>query len=213
MKRVEFNTLEGLKLFYTLQGKTVCVIGGYDAISAEMAEAADVVVRINQHWRRQGGRIDGMYMATCDPFTPPAKPPIFMAYRITGVYMRQYQLYCIEHGVIQVPFQNELYAGVSPLGPEYEWTNVLNKRIGAKPFTGMLAIAHLLSFPVKAVYVTGMDFYQKCQGFETLETLDGGTIRKRDAHVLDPQMAWLKQLAAEDARLYIDRDLWDSLPS
>lgn len=218
------NTLEHMQLYEFLYDKSVVLIGGKDNYDENIINSADVVVRVNQHVLRQGGRCEGLYVATCDPcrLSELETPPVFMAWRISGVYAQEYREYALRNRLLRIPYQNERYGKVSPHGPEYEWTNIFGHELNAKPFTGVLAIKHLCSFPIRTLYVTGMDMHTGLEsrkpdenGEQTRRYSDVGIvgrhILKRGPHEIYPQLYWLDAYAEYDKRLVLCDDLREAL--
>ena len=216
-----------VKLYEFLYGRSVVLVGGKDNYDENILNSADVVVRVNQHWVRQGGRCEGLYCAACDPLTLDLFkfPPVFMCYRVTGMYARHYQEYCLKHRLITVPYQNERYDGASPYGAEFEWTNIFGHEANCKPFTGTLAIRHLASFPIRSLYITGMDFHihsfdldennEQTKVVEVHER-EGEEIvtRKvlaRGPHMIQPQIDWLRRYMKCDKRISVDLTLKEVL--
>ncbi|MCK9496596.1 MAG: glycosyltransferase family 29 protein [Dehalococcoidia bacterium] len=96
----------------------------------------------------------------------------------------------------------------------------IRRATATNPNTGTLAIAHLLTFPIASLHVTGFDFYATGYyvgygGFTEEQAAKGGggdggypawgqTNRTHVVHRQDGQMAYLRNLADADRRLTFD---------
>lgn len=110
-------------------------------------------------------------------------------------------------------YANQRYAKANPYGPDFSWLNNFNWELGTKALTGILAVKHLLSFSIRSLYITGMDFYRASWPEYRRQALNGRTIYQRDAHELVPQMRWLRRVAEIDRRVICDEALTDALQS
>jgi len=198
--------LDQIKMHDLLYDKSVVLVGGKEREGYEDAimTCADLVVRVNQHVLSQGGRCDGLYCATADPcrLDRLESPPLFLAYRVSGLFQGEFRDYARKNRCIQIPFQNERYGKVNPIGVDYEWTNTFSHELVCKPFTGTLAIKHLCSYPIKTLHITGMDMH--IIGADVAMTTDGHTILKCGPHEIGPQIRWLKKYAKCDKRITLD---------
>ena len=100
------------------------------------------------------------------------------------------------------------------------WKAAVKRETGTNPNTGTIAIAHLLSLPIRSLYVAGFDFYGSGYypgygGFTAEQASRGGgqghgfaawgqTAQTRVVHHQDGQMAYLRRLAESDPRLNFD---------
>jgi len=198
-----WTKIKMINLYDYLHNKTICLVGGKN--NFEIGDQ-DIVVRVNQHVLRQGGRCDGLITEVVEPceLKNLPIPPIFMGYRMLGTYTEDYKKYA-KKCPIRFDFQNEKYDKINPHGVEYEWSNILNWEMNAKPFTGMLALKFLTFFPIKSVFVTGMDMH--INSCDKLKTLDDKIILRRDAHDIAPQLQWLRQISHCDKRIILCDDL------
>ena len=78
-----------------------------------------------------------------------------------------------------------------------------------RPYTGTCAIMDLLSYPIKYLYITGMDFYQTKYYSEyryiTKERLK--STRNSMIHQSKPQLDYLKNISLLDSRVILDSHL------
>ena len=78
--------------------------------------------------------------------------------------------------------------------------------LGTRPYTGTCAIMDLLSYPIKYLYITGLDFYQtkyyseyRRATKESLKNTKNSTI-----HQAKPQLDYLKNISLQDNRIILD---------
>ena len=80
------------------------------------------------------------------------------------------------------------------------------KSLGTRPYTGTCAIMDLLSYPIKYLYITGLDFYQTKYYSEyrhaTKESLK--YTKNSVIHQAKPQLDYLKHIALLDSRIILD---------
>lgn len=115
-------------------------------------------------------------------------------------------------------FQRIVRGAIEPISVPADLLNNLRKRFSGKaPNTGTIAVAHVLSFPVRSVYVTGFTWYEDpyyvgIGGFtpEQAEKGRGGysawgqTNRRNTPHPQAAQKAYMVELYRKDARLSFD---------
>lgn len=81
--------------------------------------------------------------------------------------------------------------------PTQEVFSSFIRTIQSKPYTGILAMHHLLSFPIAELFMTGFTFYHDSESFP--EHVNG--------HSNLRQLLYLKDLLCADFRLKIDKTL------
>lgn len=196
-----------------LYNKKVCLVGGAPDVSEPLLETADLVVRVNDHWLRSSGRCDILYLTgaalkpalLCD-----ALRPEFLFYSFNMIAEQQHPLeptllaFCRRNGITADKFLQVQYQHTNPIGPYYEWANVLHKRLRTMPFTGTLAACHLLRFPLKQLALTGFSFYVGMNE-------PGKIPYKRNSHIIPRQIEYFDELATTDARIVLDDTLRDVL--
>ena len=86
------------------------------------------------------------------------------------------------------------------------------KSLGTRPYTGTCAIMDLLSYPIKYLYVTGLDFYQTKYYSEYREISKNGLKYNKNnvIHQAKPQIDYLKNISLFDNRIILD-DFLDRL--
>jgi len=83
--------------------------------------------------------------------------------------------------------------------------NVLKNR----PYTGTCAILDILSYPIKELYITGIDCYinKYYEEYRTISHSKLTKLRNNNIHSSAPQLLLIKKLALSDNRLKLDRFL------
>lgn len=78
--------------------------------------------------------------------------------------------------------------------------------IKSRPYTGTCAIIDLLSYPIKELYITGVDCYlNKYYGeYRKIDKSDLQELRHNHIHHNMPQLAFIKQLSINDSRVKLD---------
>lgn len=80
------------------------------------------------------------------------------------------------------------------------------KYLGTRPYTGTCAIMELLSYPIKYLYITGLDFYQT-KYYNEYRHIKKGQLkntRNNTIHNYKPQLEYLKEMAFYDHRIILD---------
>jgi hypothetical protein len=149
-----------------LYGARIAIVGGYDLPDESELDQYDFVVRTNNHWIRQRGRINGLFHC-CTPKLDAEKligekqfkrQVEFVGCPTFAHSFKYFREFCLKTGIPMI--------GHSPTdsGPDNAWRlrlgNWLFKEGVGEPFTGAIAMAYFLSLPVKEVYMTGMNLYQ-----------------------------------------------------
>lgn len=161
-----------------LKGKTVVIIGGKSGHWRGFVRAThDVTLRVNDHIIRQRGGSDILYHTATGGNIHHLishdweQIPKFVMLNIVDTDF--------EYGLIQAPtyaafgawsqawlkakvgfFAQGEWLDKNPYGAKYEWLNEIHREVGAKLFTGFVALADILRYDIKSVYVTACDFYK-----------------------------------------------------
>lgn len=90
--------------------------------------------------------------------------------------------------------------------------NSVVKKLNTRPYTGTLAILDLLKYDIKALYITGIDFfkYNYHSSYRVLNKEDMMRTRNGPIHKREPQINLLRQLYLTDNRLKVD-DILESV--
>ena len=84
--------------------------------------------------------------------------------------------------------------------------NKFERLIGTRPYTGTCAIMDLLSYPIKYLYITGLDFYQT-KYYSEYRAISKGELksaRNGTIHQAKPQLDYLKNISLFDNRILLD---------
>ena len=211
-----------------LKDKIVVIVGGGENINEELVESADIVVRINQHWLTQGGRIDVLYHTMfgrgLEPenlmklFKEDFRPKFMFLNKLDRYWelgLSQYKIDDLFYN-FQKEHSNEtqieyfaqgqwLYQ--NPYGDRYEWLNEIHKKFNCKLLTGLVALADVLRFKPREVYTQGMNlYYGKPKRLKEY----------RDSHFIPGQIAFLKDTLKNNPpdnkpSLYLNDDLIESM--
>lgn len=171
-----------------LYNKSVSIVGNASDANMIAAHQRDVVVGVNSLNFNYHGMFWG---STVTNF--PLKPQQFLVYNRLCIVPEALER-C--SGVIQIPYTSEMYMGLNPRAPEEEWLNAFSHSLGTNPLTGILAIAYLLRFPIKELFITGFTFYKDGNGVIPYQ---------RDSHLIWPQLSWLRFLSQVDYRISMDK--------
>lgn len=188
-----------------LYNARVLLVGGADFDPSEYEkEDHDVWVRVNNHYLEQGGRCDVLYTGGCEELDLSEAPQVVIECRPLPdeLVQRDWIKFLVETlNRKYLRYDTHLYQETNPFGPEHEWLNNLHRELDTMPLTGMIAVAHLLSMPIKELELAGFDFYQR-----------GGVLpSRRDSHGIYPQVEWLAEQCVKDKRLIVDERLGNTL--
>ncbi len=81
--------------------------------------------------------------------------------------------------------------------------------LGTRPYTGTCAIMDLLSYPIKILYITGLDFYYSKYYSQYREISKGQLKHTRNSniHNAKPQLNYLRHISLLDDRIVLDNFL------
>jgi len=85
----------------------------------------------------------------------------------------------------------------------------LESLLQTRPYTGTCAIADLLSFPIKYLYITGLDFYMTkyYNEYRKIKKNNLKNIQNNTIHKNGPQIDYLRNLSLTDDRIILDKFL------
>lgn len=193
-------------------GREVVVVGGADKAITLDIRHADIVVRINNHWLRQGGGCDVLYHTIKSPHISiedlwadkEFAPSFFMmnavddAFEIglikTPTRMKAIN-WCSENNVETGSFVQNMYGDCNPYDYTLDWLPQLHQKYNAVLFTGLIAVAHMARYPVSTLTVTGMNFYIDS---------DTNPDRNQGLHNVRGNIQFLRDLEAQDSRVFLD---------
>ena len=87
-----------------------------------------------------------------------------------------------------------------------KYYNSVVKKLNTRPYTGTLAILDLLRYDIKALYITGIDFfkYNYHSSYRVLNKEDMMKTRNGPIHKREPQINLLRQIYLTDKRIKVD---------
>lgn len=191
------------RLISFFRGRSVAVVGGMHSWDQEQAEQADIVVRINSNVDFQGGRCDVLVVQSqVYPPTPSLMKDFadvqLVLYECDGKSATAWEAALSGSRSKLVPYSGACYQFENTLGFDTEWMNTLSHELGSRPLTGIAAIAFVLMFPIRELFITGFDFYYSRFGFIPWEI---------PGHLLHAQVEWLAKRAKNNSRIIIDSTL------
>ena len=207
-----------------LRGKSVAIVGGHDDVHWSEVHSKDLVVRVNGHWGRQGGRMDIVYDSCAmdvdhgfylDPhvYVNLQFAQLNIMHKFWGHTAGEFNhisRFLSDSGIpwdfyVHAPLR--LYETMEQLRvvpPRHTWAKEFAEEYQIFPFTGVLAIRHLLLQPIKSLYVDGMDLFMDRKDEES------PNYRRAGSHYLPPQVKYLRDIE-NDERITFSNNLVYSL--
>jgi hypothetical protein len=193
-----FATLVGGKRL-ALVGPSISSVGGNRGAAIE---ACDVVVRMNFQWpipaplvADVGTRMDVLYHCCNGDF--PVGDLLLPGFAETRFVCWQanpdsfwLEAHCLDNGIPSLDVSS-VYAELEEL-------------LRTAPFTGTVAIEHLLRFPIAELHLTGISFgvepyYGGYKGHGA-----SGSEAVKAVHRIEPQVRYFREVIARDPRLHLD---------
>lgn len=216
-----------------MRDKSVALVGPAASLvgsgRGELIDSHDVVVRINlgvpvpeERTADLGRRTDVLYhvLYSSNHYRQLGRQHTVeevAAWREAGV---RYLVTRHDAGNERVRKVRPLLGGLPLVHVSQRFKEQVKRATRTNPNTGTIAIAHLLSLPVRSLYVTGFDFYETGYypgygGFDTAQAERGGGAghgyaawgqagQTRVIHQQEGQLEYLARLASEDPRLHFD---------
>ena len=207
------------KLFYDyVNGKTVALVGPAESIlgtkRGEIIDRFDLVVRLNKSIplpkdlsKDIGTRTDILYNSlniSDFPGENKLSPTLHKKYGIKfvcssypfqGVFKEDIMRYIRKYR-FELPFKVM----------DDERFRKFEMSLGTRPYTGTCAIMDLLSYPIKYLYITGLDFYYSKYYSQYREITKGQLKHTRNStiHNAKPQLNYLRHIALLDERVILD---------
>ncbi len=207
------------KLFYEyVKGKTIALVGPAESIlntnRGHIIDKFDIVVRLNKSIPLPkdishdiGTRTDILYNSlnrSDFPGENKLSPTLHKKYGIKFV--------CSSY-----PFNGVFKDDIAYYVRKYQFElpfKVMDEKkfqkfevaLGTRPYTGTCAIMDLLSYPIKYLYITGLDFYYSKYYSQYREISKGQLKHTRNSniHNAKPQLNYLKHIALLDDRIILD---------
>ena len=208
------------KLFYKfVEGKSIALVGPAQSIigtnKGEIIDKFDVVVRLNKSIPLPsnikndiGSRSDVIYnsLNTSDfPGENNLNPKLYKKYGVKFVCSS----YPFNHDIFHDDILNYVYKYKFELPlkvmNDIKFKN-FEKSLGTRPYTGTCAIMDLLSYPIKYLYITGLDFYQT-RYYSEYRKISKGTLKYNKNNIIHqykPQIDYLKNISLFDNRVILD---------
>jgi hypothetical protein len=205
-----------------IEGKCIAIVGPAHSIlnsgKGEIIDKFDLVVRLNKSLPLPsklsndiGTKTDIIYnsLNTSDfPGENNLNPQLYKKYGVKFVCSS----YPFNHRVFHDDIMNYVlrYKFELPLKVmnDIKFKN-FEKILGTRPYTGTCAIMDILSYPIKYLYITGLDFYQTKYYSEyrrsTKESLKH--TKNSPIHQAKPQLDYLKYMSLFDNRIILDNYL------
>jgi len=208
------------KLFYKyVEGKTISLVGPAQSIlgtnKGEIIDKFDLVVRLNKSIPLPsnikndiGSKTDIIYnsLNTSDfPGENNLNPKLYKKYGIQFVCSS----YPFNHNLFHDDILNYIYKYKFELPlkvmNDLKFRN-FEKSLGTRPYTGTCAIMDLLSYPIKYLYITGIDFYQTKYYSEYRKISKDALKHNKNniIHQCKPQIDYLKNISLFDNRIILD---------
>ena len=199
-----------------LKDRSIVIIGGSDAYSCNEIGHYDIVVRINNHWLRQKGRCDVVYTTVLlkKPLhvnqlqVPEFRPHYAMLNLVDTKYEYNqkevpnyltFAEWCQSEQKVKIGFFAQgVWLEQNPYGEQYEWLNLLHHQYDTKFLTGVVALADIIRYSPKRIFVCGMDMYKK-------EVPPGALFR--ESHGMPGNIQFLKDVQKRDSRVVYDTPL------
>jgi len=211
------------KLFHEyLNGKSVALVGPAQSIigtgKGYMIDKFDLIVRLNKSIPLPknlkediGSRTDIVYnsLNTSDyPGQNNLSPRVYKKYGV--------QFVCSSYPFNNAFFKQDILNYVNRYKFELPFKamddikfNNFEKYLQTRPYTGTCAIMDLLSYPIKHLYITGLDFYQTKYYSEYRQISKEALKSTRSSiiHQAGPQLDYLKHISLIDNRVILDNFL------
>ena len=202
-------------------GKTVAIIGPANSVvgtgRGSLIDKFDIIIRLNKALpiptnlaKDIGSRTDVIYNALNTTDYPGQNNLDTSFYKQNGV----------KFVVSPYPLSNVFYGDIMNYINRYQFDipfrTVSNRKytafanqIKTRPYTGTSAIMDILSFNVKALYITGIDFYNTpyYSQYRRVKKSKLLNLRENSIHVAYPQMEYLLYKSLIDKRILLDNTL------
>jgi hypothetical protein len=199
-KMINLETENYLRSF--VYNARVLLVGGAEFTEQEAQQFSsseiDVVARVNNHYIDQGGLVDVLYTAgSQEPESELQDCVIVQCSPLPDEEESSWSKLGDRNRNKFLRLDTNCYEGTNPFAPEHEFINLLYKDFKSMPFTGMIAVNHLLMMPIKSLTLIGFDFYQRA----------GILPSHRDSHAIWVQVLWLFGRYVKDPRLQLSDQL------
>jgi len=175
-----------------MKDKTVAIVGGDDDIDWKRVLQCDVVVRINDHFARQGRRCNVLYYSCADDLSycdSAFSRAVDLGLRWAWLNMTHMLLcapdqtylrasaYCESAAIPYCQYFHgpaeiwDTFLCLDKVPDRFQWSRELSNKYSFHPLTGILALYHIIkSSAPRSIYVDGMSFYVNSDGEIPRET-------------------------------------------
>lgn len=184
--------------------KRVCIVGGAGCGGVDL-EQFDLVWWTNDHWR-EGFPIHGLFtIPTLKPMALPPLEVLHVQHPNGHVAGERFKLW-MKNTKAKVKLAYCCHShptAICPHGAENMLYQRLHAELGTRPYTGVSAIAWLLSQPLRELYITGYSFYRRA---------DGRLPYRTGPHHVRPHVEWFRKQRTIDPRVKFDSVLSELCP-
>jgi hypothetical protein len=208
------------KLFSNfVKDKCIALVGPAESIigtkKGEVIDKFDLIVRLNKSipvpsklHEDIGKRTDIIYnsLNTTDfPGENNLNPRLYKKYGVSFVCSS----YPFNHNIFHDDIANYVYKYKFEIPlkvmDDLKFRN-FEKLLGTRPYTGTCAIMDLLSYPIRYLYITGLDFYHTkyYNEYRIISKSNQKHTKHNTIHKARPQLEYLKNLSLIDNRIILD---------
>ena len=219
-----FEQYNRLYLSY-ISGKTVAIVGPASSIintnNGKLIDSFDIVIRLNKALplskkiiKDTGIKTDIIYNSLNTESHPGQNNLDTRLYKKYGV-----KFVCCPYpfsGVFKQDILNyiNMYKFDIPFRPVNKRKySIFNNQLKTRPYTGTSAIMDILSYPIKLLYITGIDFYNTpyYSQYRRIRKSDLKHLKSNNIHNAYPQMEYLLFKSLNDNRIVLDNTLQNLL--
>lgn len=207
--------------FSLLPKKRVILVGPsittQDCNLGSFIDSFDVVIRMNKNipipssmYKHIGTRTDILYNS-CNTSDFPGEnkldPHLFLKCGIKAVRCPVPPVAPFASDMVAFQARNQKRISFSHIDPLFY--QCLLSNLKTRPYTGTCAIAELLRFDIKELYVVGIDFYTYgyARFYRQVSDRDVAHLRNNHIHQREPQIDLVKRFYLLDERLVVDQVL------
>ena len=204
-----------------IRGKSVVIVGPANSIigtgKGDLIDKFDIVIRLNkalpvpQNLKKDiGSRTDIVYNALNTTDFPGQNN------LDTNFYKRNGVKFVVSPYPLSGIFYNDIINYISKYQFDIPFRTVIpskffgfKNQLQTRPYTGTCAIMDILQFEAKALYITGIDFYNTpyYSQYRRIKKTKLNNLRENSIHSAFPQMEYLLYKSLMDKRVILDKTL------
>lgn len=204
-----------------IRGKSVVIVGPANSIigtgKGDLIDKFDIVIRLNkalpvpQNLKKDiGSRTDIVYNALNTTDFPGQNNLDTTFYKRNGVK------FVVSPYPLSGVFYNDIINYISKYQFDIPFRTVIpskffgfKNQLKTRPYTGTCAIMDILQFEAKALYITGIDFYNTpyYSQYRRIKRTKLNSLRENSIHSAFPQMEYLLYKSLMDKRVILDKTL------